>query len=702
MGDKGTLLLGNIALAVVYFFLAKVGLKLATIHGSVSPFWPPTGVAIAAILLGGRRLLPGVLVGAFLANVSIPVHFTLFTLLTPACLAAGNTLEAFLGAKIYRHVTQYPILGIFRDATAWVMTAGIAPLISALIGTTVLWMETRGALNFQNLFQTWWAGDALGALVITPALVAGFESRKKWKETLCTKWVSLLFLIISATAVCLWIFFGTRGSLNLFLLLAVLLLATKCFEGTGVKLTCLGITLFSVWAVSSGTNSFFFRDLNDSILQFEIFLAALALTAILLATFRKNDGIVLPFGVMILGWILSGWLFSSMQRQNLEFDDFRLNELIEDVEVDLYDRLELYASGLRGGVSFFDARDSVSREEWRRYTHTLDMMNRYPGIQGMGVILPVKKADLPEFLTKIRNDGAPNFKVHPVPNVTPALPDPAGWDHYLVTYLEPEEKNPLALGLDIASEERRQTAARLARDTGTPKISGRVILVQDEQKRAGFLLYVPMYIRDAPIRTPEERIAAFRGWVYAPFITENFFNELLTYRKTQIFFHFFEGVNLTPENLLFSNSTEIPKHFARITPLEIGGQHFTVGWNPGPDFIMSSREGALIAAASLALVSILLAGLILSLQTIGLRAGELANERTRELQKVNERLELQIAVRKHAEEEEQNARKAAEAANWAKSEFLATMSHEIRTLLNGVLGYTDLLASSVLTTEQKL
>ena len=80
-------------LATIYFFCGTFGLSLASINKSVSPIWPPTGVALAILILRGRDLRPGVFIGAFLVN--IVQQGTVFTALG---MATGNTLEAYTGA----------------------------------------------------------------------------------------------------------------------------------------------------------------------------------------------------------------------------------------------------------------------------------------------------------------------------------------------------------------------------------------------------------------------------------------------------------------------------------------------------------------------------------------------------------------------------------------------------------------------------
>jgi integral membrane sensor domain MASE1 len=81
-----------LALAAVYFGAAKFGLSLAVVNASATAVWPPTGIALAVLLLWGYRLWPGIFLGAFLVNLT-----TQGTWATTLGIATGNTLEALLG-----------------------------------------------------------------------------------------------------------------------------------------------------------------------------------------------------------------------------------------------------------------------------------------------------------------------------------------------------------------------------------------------------------------------------------------------------------------------------------------------------------------------------------------------------------------------------------------------------------------------------
>jgi integral membrane sensor domain MASE1 len=122
------------AVAVVYFATAKLGLDLASTTPSVTAIWPPTGVALAALVLGGRRLWPAVAVGAFAANATTDVP-----LYTAAGIAIGNTLEAVVGASLLAWAGVRPSLDRLRDVFGLAVLAGvISTTVSATIGVASL------------------------------------------------------------------------------------------------------------------------------------------------------------------------------------------------------------------------------------------------------------------------------------------------------------------------------------------------------------------------------------------------------------------------------------------------------------------------------------------------------------------------------------------------------------------------------------
>src|SRR5438045_1181420 len=158
-----------LALAAAYFVVAKIGLRYATIGPSISPVWPPTGLAVAALVLLGPAYLPAILLGAFVANAT-----TSIPLLAAAGIACGNTAEAMLAAYLLRtRAGQHLALDDLRGVRTLVAVAApVGALASASVGVTSLWLaHVVPGPGVWSALSLWWAGDYLGALVVAPVLL---------------------------------------------------------------------------------------------------------------------------------------------------------------------------------------------------------------------------------------------------------------------------------------------------------------------------------------------------------------------------------------------------------------------------------------------------------------------------------------------------------------------------------------------------
>jgi diguanylate cyclase (GGDEF)-like protein/PAS domain S-box-containing protein len=157
------------AFTAVYVVAAKLGLSLAGMHDNVSLVWPATGIALATLVRAGYRFWPAVALGAFLANASTEVSVA-----TAAGIATGNTLEALSGAYLLRRLLGFgPSLERLRDVLGLVaVAAGLSPTVSATAGVASLCLGgTAPWTAFGTLWWQWWLGDAMGALVVAPALL---------------------------------------------------------------------------------------------------------------------------------------------------------------------------------------------------------------------------------------------------------------------------------------------------------------------------------------------------------------------------------------------------------------------------------------------------------------------------------------------------------------------------------------------------
>src|SRR5262249_21735562 len=156
-------------LAAVYFGAARLGLTMAFVAEQVTAVWPPTGIALAALLFLGYRAWPGIALGAFLANAT-----TNAPLATAAGIALGHTLEALGGAWLLRRLVKFdPALGRVKDVLSLaILAAGVSTMVSAPIGATSLCLGgVKPWTAYPTLWSVWWLGDALGNLVVAPLLL---------------------------------------------------------------------------------------------------------------------------------------------------------------------------------------------------------------------------------------------------------------------------------------------------------------------------------------------------------------------------------------------------------------------------------------------------------------------------------------------------------------------------------------------------
>ena len=166
----------NAAVAIAYFAAGKLGLQLAFVHASATPVWPPTGIAMAAALAFGPRIGPGVFLGAFFTNVTTAVSAA-----TAFGIATGNTIEALLGAfLVLRFARGRRALEHAPDVFRFVIFAALVSTIaSATIGVASLCLGGSASWHaFAPIWMTWWLGDAMGALLFMPFLLAWNAGRR--------------------------------------------------------------------------------------------------------------------------------------------------------------------------------------------------------------------------------------------------------------------------------------------------------------------------------------------------------------------------------------------------------------------------------------------------------------------------------------------------------------------------------------------
>jgi integral membrane sensor domain MASE1 len=267
-------LLGLIAGA--YYGAAKLGLSLAFATSSVTAIWPPTGIALASLVLWGRSAWPGVAAGAFLANA-----WTGVPLLTVLGITAGNTLEAVVGASLLEWARFRPSLQRVRDvAMLAILAAAASTAVSATIGVlSLLAGDEVRASELPSVWRVWWLGDLGGDLLVAPVLlVAGARWPLARSFRRPAEAVILSAALIGAG---LLIF---RQELNVaYLVLPLLIWAVLRFSQGGATLGSLAVTAIAVAFTADDRGPFVRANPDESLLLAQTYFGVIAITMLTLA-----------------------------------------------------------------------------------------------------------------------------------------------------------------------------------------------------------------------------------------------------------------------------------------------------------------------------------------------------------------------------------------------------------------------------------
>jgi PAS domain S-box-containing protein len=260
-------------LAGVYYVAAKIGLRLAYLHGSVTALWPPVGVGIAALVLYGTRLWPGIVIGDLLvADFSSPPGTVLGQ-------TVGNTLEVVVAAVLLRRLVGGRT-GLERvgDVFALVAAAAVGTLISASFGSTSLRLgDVIATHEYAEVWRTWWLSDFTGALVVTPLILTwatrGARGLARWDLAEGAAMLTTLVLLAELPS---------QRDVP-YVVFPVLIWAALRFGPRGAATALVLVSSLTVWNTAHNAGPFVRESITDSLLSSQLFLATAALTSLVLA-----------------------------------------------------------------------------------------------------------------------------------------------------------------------------------------------------------------------------------------------------------------------------------------------------------------------------------------------------------------------------------------------------------------------------------
>ncbi len=277
-----------LSLAVFFFYAATgwLGLRLNPVSGFATLVWPPTGIALIALMIFGEELWPGVFLGAlvvnFITGASLPVALG---------IAVGNTLEPVIATIALKRMGFHLSLDRLKDVLALILLGGIVgPSIAATIGSLSLLaggIVSSGA-SFLLTWRAWWLGDALGALLLAPLIFSWFSDRRKFNLA-SVRFLEAALMFSACAALGVEVFGPGLGGPSagpsfVYLMLLPLIWAAIRFHP---RETLLGLFLLSAIAIAGtveGYGPFARSTISEGLLFLQIFMWISVATSMVLAS----------------------------------------------------------------------------------------------------------------------------------------------------------------------------------------------------------------------------------------------------------------------------------------------------------------------------------------------------------------------------------------------------------------------------------
>ena len=409
-------------------------------------------------------------------------------------------------------------------------------------------------------------------------------------------------------------------------------------------------------------------------------------------TFGENVDekfVKVPYLVLFVSIILTIGVTFLFYRSTLSKDNIRFNNSANQIQITLENKVNSYIALLKSARAYIESTENLNRKKFKSYAESLELEKNYVGLIGIGyskIVLPNERESL---VNQMKSEGFTDFKI---------FPEGDRDLYHAIIYLEPlNELNRKVIGFDMSTEENRRQALSRARDLGTEAVTAKIVLLQenDEEKQAGFLIYLPVYKEGKLPTTVQERRENLIGYIYCPFRAKDFLAASISEDSFPgIEFKIYDN-EIQPENLLAETKNAIDEKkddsFYLKTNIDVAGRRWIIEYAPTKLFYEQSNQNLT--------PMIFIGGMIFSFSLFWMTYAEASSRQ--KLQKVAVDLLEAEEQKQILLEKEQRARLVAEQANKTKDEFISVVSHELRTPLNAIAGWAKILKSDNLSGNTK-
>ncbi|MBI4366128.1 MAG: MASE1 domain-containing protein [Deltaproteobacteria bacterium] len=280
--------MGPAILYLLYLISGLIGLRLGAVGTFATPVWYPSGIALGFLFLFGRRCIPAVALGAFTVNLVTGASWSMAFM-----IACGNTLEAVAGAGLLKRTQDFhPALDRPRDVLVLLFYAALlSTLISAGCGTLALGIHRIvGPSDLAAVFSTWWQGDMMGILLVTPLLLVWSASPAPWRQRPTAQ---MIVVAAAATGMIGIILFAPPHLLPLdfretYLLFAFLIWIACRFEIHGVTLCTFLMSVLALWGTMQGHGPFQAATPVRAGINVQFFFSVASITALIVGAIVRQ------------------------------------------------------------------------------------------------------------------------------------------------------------------------------------------------------------------------------------------------------------------------------------------------------------------------------------------------------------------------------------------------------------------------------
>ncbi|MCS6242357.1 MAG: PAS domain S-box protein [Opitutus sp.] len=329
-----------------------------------------------------------------------------------------------------------------------------------------------------------------------------------------------------------------------------------------------------------------------------------------------------------LGLSVAATWWTEQVARSRDFEYF--NHLGADLKAEIHRCINHSENGLRGARSLWPASKSVERGEFTAMIAERNLAEEFPGALGVGFIRRVPRANLAEFLVATRADDAPGFQLK-------SQGDAA--ELYVVEFIHPLAPNAAAEGFDFAQDPRLRAAAEHAMRSGEIAFTPPLLLNPQDPSSKGVFMIFPVYRNGSRPATADERSAALLGWTYLPVSASRLLASLTSGLSEQINFDVLGGPDRSQpvfqtgkaEAGASAPTAHAPRGFHRVIPLQLRNESWELSVTPSTHFEATSRLSVYSAALIGPILTLLVAGLLLSYQRTSQKARALAEAMTADL-----------------------------------------------------------------------